>query len=1328
MNRYKKLIILSTPLAILLAISVLWTQALKPLAIHFIRTQIPKINSSQDVVSIEVGNIDISLLKLQLSADDISIQFKGDAKNLQPLNVGHSIAQLDIFDLVIGQINLSKISIDRALWNVDLAKLATKNQATKPAKIPVDEIFSINKNIPIGRILIYNSDVSLYNSESTAARVNFNIDEAIVGNKKSEIILLFNKLGVEITQEKAETLNAEIEFSAGLSKDHLNISKFLLRLLGSNLELDANFNHVDTLLESPAGELNIKSQLNLQDARSVALLLFPQKSRIPSISGNIISSGHLNFNSFNDINGAFELNTSQVVLDHFKLGQADVKAKVSKNQIEINEINLEHPAASAKLKNFIFEQKAPYHFSTRLDFSGFELQKMFQTLGLNDIPAGFVAAGGAQCEGLLQPAPLINCNIDTELKDIWVKGSLKDSFHIVKLKQARAKGEARISKEGVKYQANLEVGSSKGTSIGEVDFEKGFDIKFDTDHLSFDDVESLADLNIKGDLKIKGSTSGDSSKGVINAAVAFNNAEIDSFRLGSFSAGLDYKDTKLVFSNMSGLINKTDYQGHLNFDFRTSHMDGAFTSHAMHGEDVLQILNKKFDLPFDASGEGKMNMKFSGPFDFWQLVFDLNGELDHGFLAGERFEKLNFDLFSDGNQINFRNVKLKKLRSQLGIDGKILTGNTPPQFDLKIRTSPLYLEESDHVIQYAPSITGIGYTDGKVTGPLNHPLFESNFTLKQVTYDKIDYPNSQGKISIDKKNFAFNGQFFGRQIQTDFVWPWSENDGFSIKVLVHELNPLFLLPLISIPQPGSDFNSRLNAEVDLSSKRRSLSTADGYIRITDFLLQRGNQSLRLEKPSSMIFKSGLSQMENINLKGEDSFLKLRMDKNSQDRVRLIVDSDLQLRMFHFLVPFMQSLSGNLVVNSQVLFKGDSFELFGEGEITDGYVSLKGFPQPIENINTPIEFSKSKIILNDITGQLGQSDVTGVGHIDILGSHNIVVSLKAIADNVELNFPDKIVTEGKADVLFSGSWLPYTLKIDYKVNRGLVEKEFEADSKQTQTLRASSFLPPQQSQALAPSLALDVNVDLTKGIIIKNKILEGEAYGNLLVQGSPEAPILKGRIDLRPGSKLIFKDTPFEIQNGVVQFQGTREVTPDIYVTANARVSDYDINLLVQGMANKNLSIKPTSQPPLSENDIFSLLALGITNQNQNLSSDTQQKQTGLEVLAAISNQSQLNKKIQQKLGLNVQLAPSIDSTKNIAVPKVVVSKKISNKVNASYSKPFTGNDQNQEIKLQYLYNNTVSFHLNYQNKDTLQQDQISNANTVNKSILGLDLEYRDEFK
>ena len=94
----------------------------------------------------------------------------------------------------------------------------------------------------------------------------------------------------------------------------------------------------------------------------------------------------------------------------------------------------------------------------------------------------------------------------------------------------------------------------------------------------------------------------------------------------------------------------------------------------------------------------------------------------------------------------------------------------------------------------------------------------------------------------------------------------------------------------------------------------------------------------------------------------------------------------------------------------------------------------------------------------------------------------------------------------------------------------------------------------------------------------------------------------------------------------------------------------------------------------------------------------------------------------------MQLAPSVDSTRNIAVPKVVVSKNILKKLNASYARPLTGDNQNHEIKLHYLFNPNWSGILNYQNKETNDTDgTIQNLNQ-NEGILGGDFEYKKEFK
>lgn len=1320
----KRLIVIATPFAIFLAVALAWVLFLKPLALRLIASELPRVNTIQDIVNIEVEKIDISLMRLQLQAENVKIAFRDPQSPIKPIQIRFASAQLDFFDLLIGQLNIAKVSVDGMTTQI---KIEASKDNSPPPTLPIEKIFTITKQIPVEHLIISNSHITLEQSHELEAQLN--IEKLTLTNLEKALYLKVQSLKAVTRTAKENSLETQLTAEAVMTPELISLKYFNLDLSNSHVKASGRFKNYADLLTRPEGAIDLDGQVNLQDIRNAFLVLFPQKKRTPSVSGEISLSGQLTLNGLQNINGEMNVKTSQVVVDHFKLGQADLKTSITKNQILINEINLEHPAGHVKLSNIKIEQKSPYHFNSKVEVNTIDAQKLFTSLNLGEIPVSAVINGTANCEGIIEPNPFVNCAVQATTQDTWVKSHLKDDKYIVKFKQARLNGEARFTNEKFAFSTAVELGqSSTGNVSGEVIFTQGFNIKFETNNFDFKDIDTLAGMDLKGTAKMIGTTHGDSDHGLIDGQLSIAGGEIDRFRVGSFSTTMSYKAAGLHFTDFTGVAGRSNIRGQMHFDFDQSTVKGDLKSDDFRAEDLMNVLNQKFNLPFELTGLGHMNAQFEGPLDFWKLRYNVDAGFKTGSLAGERYDTLQAQLVADGHAIDFKNVRLKKLKSNVIVDGQIDTRAQDPVLNLHVKANPLQLEEADHIVQYAPSIAGSGFADGTVTGTIDLPEILLNLTLKQVSYDKVEYPNSQGVLKINKKYLSYNGQFFGRQIQTDVQWPWDQNDSFYAKVLVQDLNPLFLLPLISIPQPSSDYDSHLSAEIDLSSKTRSLTQAEGMIKITDFLLQRGNQSLKLAQPSRLIFKSGLSSMDAIQLTGGDSYVKVQMDKATSNRIKLDVDGDIQLKLLHFLVPFAQNLSGEFSVSSQLVFKDGSFELLGEGELTDGLVSLKGLPQPIENINTPIEFSRSKIILNDITGKFGTSDVSGIGYIDLQGSQGVAINLRAIADNVQLMFPTQVYTEGKANILFAGNGLPYNLKIDYKVDRGLVENNFEPDPKQSQTLKASSFLPPQQQQLLKPSMTLDVNVDLTNGLLIKNKLLEGEAKGFLQVQGTPELPIIIGKITVVPGSKLIFKDKPFEIQNAVVQFQGTREINPDIYISASSRVSDYDINLLVQGLA-KNLTITPTSQPPLSQNDIFTLLALGVTNQGtQNLSSDTQQKQTGLEVLAVISNQSQLNKRIQEKLGLTVQLAPEVDSTKNIAVPKVVVSKQLSKKVNASYAKPFTGNDQNQEVRLQYLYNKNVSVQLNYQNKDAALQEQITNSPTVNKSIFGLDLEFRDEFK
>lgn len=1324
MKRTHAISLYLSPLIIIVLVGLAWHFILKPQVVQLIRSQLPKINQAQDVVDLQFLSFDISLIKLQITVEDIDLNFKNGFQNIKPIHINNLKAQLDPFKLLVGEITFSKIQIHKLTGAFELKPGTTGPQPT----LPTEALFNLLPQIPIERIFITASNFKIIDPKKNID-VNLGITNAMLTSQKNRLALLAPNIIINVSHEGNAAISTNLAIDATLFENHFDVRHFKLKSLDSYFEVAGRFLDIKNILIAPQAQLKFNSDINLENSRTIGLKFFPQKSRFPTLMGSVKSTGSVDIKNLDNVNGQITLQTTQVAIDHFKLGQAQVQMEVKKNQIFINQIEVEHPAGQATFNHIEIQQGSPYNFKAQLDVKAIDLQKLFLSLGLNSIPVGFIAKGHAECGGSLEPTLNLGCEVKTELKDIWVKPGLKDSFYIVKLKSAAIEGSLNASSTQLSYKSNLHIGNSAGSSSGQVVFAEGFNIDFESNKINFSDVESLGGLDLKGELKIKGSTSGDTNAGIIDADVTYSNAELEKFKLGALSSALSYEKGHLYLNQINGLIGQSKYAGAIDFNFLKSTLSANLTAPVLQAADVMQALQKRLDLPFAATGIGSGKVTLEGPFNFWKMSYDLTAQFKKGQIAEESYERLQVNLNANGERIQFNNVTLDKPRSQVVVDGFINTQAELPELNLKVRAQPLQIDDIDHLIRLAPAMTGQIAVEGLVSGNFDKPEFAFNFNAKQVNFENIEYPASQGRVVLDKKYFKFTGQLLGRQIQADLQWPWSLNDDFYLKMQIVDMNALVFLPLISLPQPNSDFYSRLNAQVDLKSPTRNFRQADGTIEISQFVLLRGAQSLKLVKPAALIFKKGLERMDPIDLKGSDSSLTVEMSSLKSDEARLTILADLPVRLFQFLVPFTQTLAGRLELISQVLLRNSGFELFGDGELTDGVVGFKGFPLPIDNINTPIEFSKSKVILSDISAQMGSAEIAGSGQIDIRGHKDIVVNLQAEADNIELTFPDQMTTAGRADIVFSGNWLPYTVKVDYKVSRGLIEKNFGESTPQTKTtLGASPFLPSQQAEQQTPSLLLDINIDIAQGVIVKNKLIEGEAVGTLKIYNTPENPLITGRIDIKPSSKLFFKDKPFDIQTATINFLAGKKINPNIYITANARVSDYDVNLLIQGPAN-NLIIKPTSQPPLSETDLISLLALGVTSSqmDQNLSSETQKTQTGLEVLAAISNQSTINKKIEEKLGLTVQLAPTVDSTKNIAVPKVVVSRKIRKNVNASFSRPLAGETQNQEWKLQYLFNRNKSMILNYQNRETNQQEQIHKTNDDN-GILGLDFEYKKEFK
>lgn len=1327
MKKSTKVSLALTPAISLIILGTLWISLIKPWILKLALSQVPVINQSQDWVKIDVEKIDFSLLKLQAYADNVSVHLNKDASNT--ITIPHIRAQIDPFNLLIGQLNISYLLLSQPQIDLNETVLHLTPKSEKK-EIDLKPLFNWLPKIPLKRIILADGLLT-FELQSQKAILRSKIELLSLTNQQKTLQLSLNDSEHElITEDISKMTGASVRLSgfAELTEKKLELANLTAKVEKSYLSISGALNNIKTALIAPEFDVKTNGIIIFENLKPFYYFFDASNKRLPQVFGLLHFTGQLSGTGFTKNTGNFSLITEKLQFDFIKVGNANVKMNLRNNLVNFDQINLDHPAGNIKLTGFELTQEKPFKFKTKAQINQFNLQKLFKSLELKNIPADLNASIIASCSGQFYP---IDAHCDTKIiaDTIWVKSNLANDKYIVQIKKALVGGKVHANAKGLSYQAQAKLNTSEFTSTGEVDFDKGFNLKFKSSAFELAHIDNLAHLNMKGLISGELTTNGRTEYGVINSKLQAKNFEIDRFKLGHLNGDLNYQDSHLKLTNITGDLEQSLYTGFIDIDFSHSTLEGQVKIPRLYGKSIITSINDRLNLPFSLSGQGQGQAIFSGPFDFWKLKYTLDAELNRGTLAEESFTKINTRLSSNGEKIQFERLVISKPSGLLTIGGAIQTNLKEPRFNLEIHSQNLRAEEVDHFVKYLPKSTGLLTFNGKITEAIGRPQIQGQTSLRDFTIEGQSLLSSQGDIIINKDFFNFNGQIFGRQVQTSLQYPFSSGHEFYIKAQLRDLNPLILLPLIKIPPPTVDTSAIITAEVDLRAKHSDLNDLKGLIKLNNFLLQRGNHTLKLQKPSDLVFSSGLKSITPVLLKGSEQNLEISQHGNI-----LRFNGKLLLRPLQFLVPFAENLNGQLNFDFGINLNTQRLSLAGDGSLKNGLVQLKGFPYAIKEINANLDFSQSKLIISSVQAQLNQSPINGFGFINFISSNNIDVNIQAESSRVDLEFPPQIQTSGLVKVKVSGQWIPYNLKIDYAIDSGLVTKEFTngADDKKL-NLPPSRYLPPQQLHQQLPTLLLDISARFTKGIVIKNSILEGIANGDLKITGSPETPIITGRVDIEPGSKLFFKDKPFDIQTAYVIFnpgdKHSVEIAPEIFISATSRVNEYDISLQISG-EGKNIAIKPTSQPPLSEPDILSLLALGFTSsaQDQSLTSDTQSKQAGLEVIAALSNQSKLNKQVQEKLGLNVQIAPSVDSTKNIAVPKVIVSRKITKKINASYARPLTGSQQSNEVKVQWLFHPDFSLNLNYQNQTDTNETSIIETNENDSGNYGLDLEYKKEFK
>lgn len=1276
-------------------------------------------------VVIEAEAIKFNILKNAASIEKLSITTKDDLKMYTDRAHVESVrVNLDLFQLLTGRVLVSAVLVDSPEARVQLDPILDK--PSKPEALPLNQLFEVLEKIPVERIFIHNLNLELQ-SQKQKSSAHLQGADLLLGNHINSLTARVDVPRLNLVIANQGPLQTRFDVSAVLGRDNLRITRAGARYGESEVIVKGEFDKFSQVALHPRANLEASGDLKFQEIMQQLRPMLPSY-KLPAVTGSATVRMDWKINGKDQITGKIDLKTKDVAVDQFTLGNAALQGIFKGDSVIFPEVEINHPAGNARLTNSEIQLQKNFDFKTNIKVSKLDIQKLFLSLNLHEIPVWLTLQGEMPCSGQIKSPIKVTCEGSVSGENLLVTSDFKNPKSVIAdIPKMGAKGQTEITEKGVTYKAQVQLGANTGESSGTIDFTKGFNIAYSSPRVDFSSIRNLANLKLKGGGALEGSTKGDSHSAVFDMKLKLQEFSFEDYYLGQLNGNLSYVKGHLLLNDLNGLLPKSSYQGSLDVDLHDSKITGRIKAPTLDLSDLVKVFEAHYLFPLTIKAPGSADIAFNGPLDFWKLSYQLDSRFKGGQFAGESFDELILNAQSTQGNMQLQKAFVRKNAATINA-----TGGISPQQDLnlKVEGRNFRLDESDFISKISTNIFGILNFSSQLHGKVTEPDIALRGSITETVLDEQEVPSSFFDLKIKKTAMEGNANLFGHRIQADWMLPFS-NTPLRLRVKTVDWNYASLLSILSGNAAyQNEYDSSLTADVDLQSESGQWRKVTGNVQVKNLFLKRGNLSFRNPDPIMVRVDTGKMRIQNFNLEGPQNSIQIRGQDFTLDNMNVNIVANTELRLFHMFFPFLDDLGGSVQASATISGSLLKPQILGSLTTNNSFVKIKGLPHPIERIQAEVNFSQTKVLINSIKAQMAGGLVSADGNITINEYRNMPTSIRLNLDGVNLNIPDKVRTSGSADLLISGKWFPFLLSGTYRVSSGIFEREFTEGGDATLNTRQSIYLPKILRQSSFESLILDVQILFEKSFLVKNTLVDGSVQGNLQVKGSISNPILLGRLQADKNTKLIFKDKSFEVQTANVVFNNPDEINPDLYVSAQARVNDYDIMILAQGPAKNLKSLRLTSVPPLPEPDIISLLALGVTSSRADFSGTQgreQQVQAGYELGFAIMAQP-INKEFQNRLGVNVQLSSSFDSTRNISVPKVTFSRKVSNRVNASASRSLGADTNDVEVKLRYLINNNVSAIGSYESSQTTQGGQGVTNSAREKNFFGLDLEFRREFK
>lgn len=1317
----------------------------KPILIDFLSQQTRQYFAEKSFpLNIKFDRIKISLLPLRITITDLEIRPKrplsseaekkksmghGFARSSKKtrsslkkgkVNIDELVATPSIFDLIFGKIALKKVSINNSFYELTLFP----NDQEK--EMPPFQLSTLLSQIPIETIAIKNtSGVITYKDQTVIRQENASVQ--LRNNQHSVIAkIAIEKLRADRKKTPAQTTDFSLETQLTLTDSEFLLSSLLVTNNKNYLVASGKMKLEDQYKSILHSDLAARTHLNLGSLPQWIQPWLKKENNLPKLGGTLSGDIKLQKADQTPLLLLTDIKADAISIDHILIGNLHIHGPLrAEEKLTLPGVDLELPGENNKIgiPELVVRQKnGILYLKNKVILHQLNLKSFLKASQLSKANVDLSATGGFTCEGTVTPELKLTCPGSLNLSNFDIRSP--SGAPIIATSSMKVEGVTHWTQDKFDFDTELQTAKSKGSASGTIDFSKGFSTKYSAERFTFADFGPIGNLDLEGTAKLQGRANGDSRSGQFHINIESSDTFLSSYKLGNLQTSLFYENGRIHLKDIKGALNSTRYSGKVDVDLIKEKLQGKIALPFLRMLDVQESVARKVDLKERLTGSGSGVLSLDSNFDIERLNFQLKANLFEGLALGESYDKLDISLIGTEGIVHLKSFHFKKKAAKAHVEG-FVTMDLDSALRISIRNGNL--RESSNVTKLRIPVDGLINGQGSVRGSLANPDIEVQVASSNIKFNNYVFGDVQlqykdkGEQSILSIAQPGVGQF--QLINAD-----TQPDQTQFKFDSHGMNVAPLLTYVSGQESDKNylFTVHGTAQGIVNWKNWWNSVID--YEFSGINLKYKEHRLTSDEPFTGFIRNGLFKTDTLTLAGNRQSLTLKNTAHTKFSSRFSIDGEMNISLFKVFAPFLKRIEGQSTIHMELNVSRNNLKLIGSSYTRDGYLQFPGFPHPIENFTADLLYNQNSIVINSMGGRIGGGQIQGQGQVKLGQKGGIAVDINTQFEDVSINFPEDIRSTGSGSLKLKGRKFPYTLSGVYTIESGLIEMEAEGEeSAET----SNEILAELLNENLVSPIDLNIEINANRGIEINNSISQGEVEGQLTVRGNLDQPLTKGSLAFKQNSILLFKDTEFFITDSNFSFREQWPVNPTLFLTAETRVQNYDIKLLLQGVG-QNPKLQLSSQPSLTNRQLISLLTLGQISrdlegeQSSFAIDDTAQNNQGLQIGTNLFKDSAIGKELKKFKGWDIQFATSLEEGTNYAVPQILVTKKISKKAKAQLNRQQARQSQT-ELNLQYKIKDNLSgiFRLRrLENTDNTDQNlTLPQADTQ----FGLDLEYKREF-